>query len=67
MKPRDLAAILLALASLFGAIGGLWKAVREDRKDQAFAWDAYGDQVAEVERLKERVARVEGACLTGSR
>lgn len=72
MKPREIAAVLLALATLLGAIGDLYKAVREDRKDQAFAWDAYGDQVAEVERLKERLvalecltdgaARVEGAC-----
>jgi hypothetical protein len=61
-RARDLAALLLAIASLVGAIGGLWKQAREDRRDQAFAWDAYGDQVAEVERVKLRLADVEKAC-----
>ena len=62
MKPRDLAALIVSLATLLGAIGGLWRVIADGRKDQAFAWDAYGDQVAEVERVKERIARVEGAC-----
>ena len=62
MKLRDLAALIVSLATLLGAIGGLWRVIADGRKDQAFAWDAYGDQVAEVERVKERIARVEGAC-----
>jgi hypothetical protein len=61
-RARDLAALLLAIASLAGAIGGLWKRGSDQGRDQAFAWDAYGDQVAEVERVKLRLAVVEEKC-----
>jgi hypothetical protein len=60
-RARDLAALLLALASLVGALGGLWRG-HEQGKDQAFAWENFGDQVAEVERLKVRMEAVEAQC-----
>lgn len=62
MKPKDWAALLVSVSTMLGAIGALYKTVHEEQKDQAFAWDNYGDQVAEVEKLKERLARVEATC-----
>jgi len=62
MKAKDAAALLVSLATLMGAVGALWKNVHEGDKDRAFAWDAYGDEVAEVEKLKDRVAHLEQTC-----
>ena len=60
MSIKSLTAFILAVATLLGAVGTLLGQIREMKKDQIFAWDNFGDQVAEVERLKERLAALEG-------
>lgn len=62
MKGKDLAGLIVALATLLGAVAGLYEKVRAADKDRAFGWDAYGQQVEEVERLKERMRLVEAQC-----
>lgn len=65
MKLRDLAALVTSLAALTASAAGLVKAIKADAevqaadKDRAYLWDDHGDQVAEVERLKDRLAQLE--------
>lgn len=65
MKLKDLAAVITSLAALTASAASLVKAIRaEDEvqaadKDRAYLWDDHGDQVAEVERLKEQIAELE--------
>jgi hypothetical protein len=61
-RPKEISALILALASLLGAIAGLYEKTRAADKDRAFGWDVYGDQVAEVEALKQRMRLVEAKC-----
>lgn len=56
---KRLTALLVAGSTLIGAITALVKQIAEIKRDAAFAWDNAGDQVAEVERLKERLAALE--------
>lgn len=56
---KRLTALLLAGSTLLGAVTALVKQVAELKRDAAFAWDNAGDQVAEVERLKDRLAALE--------
>lgn len=62
MKSKDWAALMVSLATLLGAIGALYEKVRVVKQDKAVLWDNLGDQVAEVETLKERLARLEKTC-----
>lgn len=62
MKPKDWIALIVSLSTLLGAIGALYEKVRVVKQDKAFLWDNLGDQVAEVEALKERLARIERTC-----
>lgn len=67
MKLRDLAAVLMAAASLIASVTGLVTAVKA--KDEVRAVDerlydqaaqGIGDNADEVYRLKERLAALEG-------
>ena len=59
MKPKDWAALIVSLSTLLGAIGALYEKIRVVKQDKAFLWDNLGDQVAEVEQLKDRIAALE--------
>jgi len=67
VRTKDAATLLVSVATLLGAVGAFWEKVKADDKDRAFAWDNLGDQVAEVERLKERLARIEAVCQIGGK
>jgi hypothetical protein len=62
VKPKDWGALLVSASTLLGALGVLFEKIHAADKDRAFAWDNYGDTVAEVEMLKARLAKVETAC-----
>lgn len=65
MKLKDVAAVIASLAALTASVTGLVTALKAQSsvqaadKDRAYLWDDHGDQVAEVERLKERLAELE--------
>jgi cell division protein FtsB len=56
---KRLAPIILAVSTLLGSVTALVKQIAEIKRDALFAWDNAGDQVAEVEKLKERIAALE--------
>lgn len=59
MTTKQTVAVLTAGAAFLSALTTFTKQVVEIRKDQAFAWDNFGDQVGELERLRERVEKLE--------
>jgi len=65
VKPRDLAQLLLAGATLIGSATALVKVARGD-EDRAQVYQdtalSVADTAGDVQELRERLARVEGAC-----
>lgn len=62
MKPKDLPALIMALASLLTAMAGLVKVLRVEQSEaqtyQAAAETA-GDQASEIEELRAKVKALE--------
>ena len=61
-KPRDVAAVLAAAATLLTAATGLVKTLKTEREQAVLyqaAAEAVGDQAEETMRLRERVAELE--------
>ena len=61
-RPTDVTKVILAVSTLLGAAGTFAKQMIDVKRDLAFNWENFGEQVGELELLKDRVAVLEDRC-----